>query len=406
MPKAISIVALGNSNNLSWSILFSLAKNHNARCSLIMLNKGKLRDCPPLLEPLISITTLSALPDAAQLLRPDTATRADLLAANILLVSGEFFALVPELREQIRKSCVLIAVPIGFDIEILMCQFLKSEDSRQVAYAERMRKGLAACDWAAQNDNTSEIAKRELTVAGLWNRRLPIWRDLNPIRLTLSRALVLNSPKYNPAIGPVSIPTDVSQFAGKSIFVASRVAADNPDSLSSKGSSQLFDWLVDHSNWLASKRVGVLVINRDDLSKNFIHRLRAKTQNTGLHIGFVPELNYVAFLKLLAASLIAVDSFDLENQLRPHMTTSDALSVGTPIVTSLGRTNRGISVLTDPAVKITLARQARLLLEGLLSHPAVDSEEKTARAQRHLEKNHRELTDLMEADSIINLATD
>ena len=50
--------------------------------------------------------------------------------------------------------------------------------------------------------------------------------------------------------------------------------------------------------------------------------------------------------------MLAVDSFDLSNQLRPHMTTSDALSVGCPISSSWSSTPHQKELMNDEDLEV------------------------------------------------------
>ena len=102
--------------------------------------------------------------------------------------------------------------------------------------------------------------------------------------------------------------------------------------------------------------------------------------------------------------MLAIDSFDLTNQLRPHMATADALSVGCPISTSWASTPHH-ALISDERLEIFDSQ----ILEDIneLKKIMSTNKDKCRRQvkQDWLYKYHYSLTDNAETDLLINIAS-
>jgi hypothetical protein len=328
----MKIVGFGNSNNLVWMIMFSAVNRLNATGILFAINKKKLRDIPPFSERSIAVTLLS---DFSFFSGPSKAKSAQIEAAlseaDLVLVSGEFYYFVEEFRRHTRRSVRFISIPIGFDIETMIIAYRQSPDSQLRDVSAKMATGLSLCDQTMFQDNSPILMQEEIRRAGLASQIPECWRHLHVFRTALAAKAVTFAENTS------AVATAELQALQKSIFVASRICPDVPGSVANKGSHNIFCWISDNWRRISMLGLGVSIIDRDAYSRAFISELKAQC-GPDLRIHIIGELSYPQFMLALRHCFVAIDSFDPDDKLRPHMTTSDAIAVGSPIVTSLGRT--------------------------------------------------------------------
>jgi hypothetical protein len=336
--RQLSAVALGNSNNLAWSILLSLALNESFRCQVFYIDKSKMRDVPPCSSPLVTVESIQWDVFARWGFRLDVSGLLRYIShVDLVIVSGEFIAFASEIRRAFGSRVKIVGLAIGFDIETLYLQGLTSSDPQRRALGTLMKAGFAACDVVACNDNVPESIQQGLDRVGKWRTRPWIWRHINVIRSTVIKYILDSTP----VSGESSLTAlGLGDVLPRCIFLASRICADDGFSLSGKGSRELMEWLVANAAFLRSRSIGVVAIKRDNVSDQFIRQLRERTIGARLDVYDVPELPYPVFLRYLRHALFSIDSFDERQLLRAHMTTSDALAVEARVVTSFGEVDQ------------------------------------------------------------------
>ena len=376
--------------------LYGISKtNGEVNCDLIMINKQKLRDIPPFKVNQIKITKIKKGFQAVMQVNDYLPKEIDLL-----IVSGEFFAAIPLIKEKIHRDCMIIGVPIGFEVEDLCVRNRKALSQELVEQSLLISKGLSLCDYIAQNNNTSPPIKEELIKCNCWDKRLAIYHQINIIRCSLSNKLINIFSKYTKAHEDQK---DLYDQMRNTVFLATRISSSKSASVNNKGSDDLFDALCRNASKYFREDIHVLLIDRDDLSRRFIKELRTETSSTNLKIKAVRELNYTQYIYLLSKSMLAIDSFSPSNALRPHMATSDALSVGCPVLTSWGQaTNR--ELVDDERLNIV---DASVLdnPDKLVSLITLSSSKRRKQIQDLLYSKYYNYTDNAESAQLIALAS-
>lgn len=383
-------------------MLFAAAKTSGENCVLVMLKKGKLRDEPPIKSFAIRIIEVSSLKEAEDLIF----TAKFFLSSRLYLFSGEFFVFASRLRMLVGSMPVFVAIPIGFEIP-LMVEFRSQPGSAKKAVGDALYTGLACCDLCVQNDNTTEQSRTVLEQAGLWNKRLSIWRGINPIRVTVSQALASPCSDFSEKIGSLAPPHADVLGVRRYIFLASRITKDDPtQSVAAKGSFALLRWLIDHSQWLAQRKISLVLIERDRLSSDFVRELLSSRSGSALQVIRLPELNLVQFIKVVDSAFIAVDTFDTDGSLRPHVTTSDVIARGVPLVTATRSASIAQGLLSDGLMGIFDGNSIREGISHLMQKTNEELfEAKTLRRSR-IESHYSEFTDVFEAQTLHSFVLD
>lgn len=392
----MNIVGLGNSNNLTWMTLYSAADRAVGQFSLYIIQKRKLRDNPPLEHRNIRVSWIqkfsySCLTDITL----GAEIFSDLIKADIVLVSGEFIAHGEEIRATIPQHAKIIAIPIGFDLETLFLAYERSDNPVHQFVSNKMGRGLRCCDFSQCLDNSTSATIQVIKEAGLANKTPPVWRHLHVLRLRLASRLLSD-------INESPIDEDLCQLIRNSIFVASRLCPDVDGSVANKGGLALFNWIIENSEFLAENNIGIIFINRDGFSRNYIEHVRSNCRKPNL-IRSVPELSYPQFMFFLRNALVAIDSFSISDSLRPHMTTSDALTVGTPIVSSLGNTQIAEQIRRDPWLRFASDPLELLSKSHTEARRSDYGVEFLKRHHEYLYATYSFITDKAEADFLFEL---
>ena len=371
------------------------------KCTLVMLDKGKMRDEPHLKHENIEIKKIKP----SELFKTSVyiSNKRFMWEPNLIIVSGEFFAVLPLINKFISKSCQIIGMPIGYEIEVLCVRNRSSAKLIHRNISSLISEGLTLCKHIIQNYNTPKMMRLELKRTNSWKKRLPHYQYLNIIRPKLSNTLLdLRENEENISNNTQAIKSDSLK---KTIFVATRITSSlTNDSNNSKGSRDLFALLKKNAHLYSREGIQFLFINRDCFSNSFIKEIKEEIVDTQLKIMSMKELNYTDFLYILSRCMLAIDSFDLTNQLRPHMATADALSVGCPISTSWASTPHH-ALISDERLEIFDSQ----ILEDIneLKKIMSTNKDKCRRQvkQDWLYKYHYSLTDNAETDLLINIAS-
>ncbi len=380
----ISLYAFGNGNNLSWMMLYGAWKYLGLQSVLISLEKNKLRDKPPLEVTQIRHRTLShlnCLEDTILSLSEDQNNKS-IVAIN----SGEFLFYTSKIKKLLGERCMTIASPIGYEIETIIDGEYRKDREKYKILCSQMKLN----DHLIQSKNTSNLCFQHLDMMGLWNRRIDIGSEMHPIRVGLTNDLLKLNSNY--AHKPKVLPE-------RYIFIATRITSSSGHSLNNKGSNALLSEIIKHKKLISELNYSIALVCRDQLAIEYAAKLERVFERSSTKIIKLNDLKYQQFLQVLRYATISIDAFDLDGTLRPHMTTSDAISVCTPVITSSKMPNEVWKQMKN----LNLVYTANEFETALIAHANMVQRTPLREWERFLNIQLEAYTDLGEAKTIMKL---
>jgi len=388
-------LGLGNSNNVVFNILRSIVNfNPSNEAILVRTKKNKLRDVPH--WPSYQNITDIQLDSHIQIEKVMCFLKAKEWRPNLVVVSGEYHSLIPDVRREFPRTKVISCI-IGFELEDFI--FKKGTlEGQALSLAHALEGGIRSVDYTIHLSETTPSYRAFLLDIGKWHLRTKTGSDLITLRPSLVSELLLSNAS--------AIRANLARYQNyRRIFVATRLTKEtSTNSANNKGSAQLLQALVDSSRALNTNTL-ISVVIRDNYSMHWTKALADRTKGTKLEVEALPELSYQNYLAHLASADLAIDSFDIEGGLRPHLASSDAIAMGVPLITAKESLTKRAPILNKLSTIYSPRVQNFCQLTAEIPKTKEEYYPRMIRRQNWLYEHCRDYLEESEAEELIRIST-